>query len=589
MLNWGVYCGPSGLVVIDVDNKGGTDGTAELQRLLAEHEQLPKTLTVGTTTGGFHIYFKGSTKSRSKALGPGLDIKSKGGYVVAPGSRIDDRQYEVIRDNGVAELPGWVRAIVGCSDRPSTLPEGELLPEGDRNNTLTRIGGGLRAQGVGYDAIRAALDAVSEHHFEHPLPADEVATIARSVSRYEPRVAKAAADFPELPAAGKEPNTQSAELATILKDIDFKGLRPRKWFMRDRYISGFLSLLVSPGGVGKSTLTVLDALSLATGKPLSGFGVPRPVPVWMYNTEDPPDELYRRFWAMAIHHKVDPLSIGNIHISSGDEAPLVLAKTDKGDVVLNEDAFKTIKEYILKHGIKVMIIDPFVQSHALDENNNMQIARVTWALGRIARLTGCSILLVHHTRKPNEDGITDMHDARGASALVNAVRIAHVITTMTEEEAVRFGLPVERRRWYMRLDSAKANLNPPAEYADWYEKVNVSIPNGDDVGVLERVPLRDQAQERLDQAILASAHDVCRFLDGRSMSIAELHRQLTTDPGCVHLFESLTSVNRAREYLIKLAKTCPVYGDYVYNYEYREDGRPKHWVVASGREGSVME
>ncbi|MBI4497072.1 MAG: primase C-terminal domain-containing protein [Chloroflexi bacterium] len=60
------------------------------------------------------------------------------------------------------------------------------IPEGQRNATLTSLGGTLRRRGVGETALLAALTAVNAEQCDPPLPADEIGRIARSVARYAP-------------------------------------------------------------------------------------------------------------------------------------------------------------------------------------------------------------------------------------------------------------------------------------------------------------------------------------------------------------------------------------------------------------------
>lgn len=83
--NIGVACGErSGLDVLDVD---GEEGAASLAALEAEHGPLPVTFEAETGKGR-HIYFLHDPRMRNSArkLGPGLDTRSTGGYVVAPPS-----------------------------------------------------------------------------------------------------------------------------------------------------------------------------------------------------------------------------------------------------------------------------------------------------------------------------------------------------------------------------------------------------------------------------------------------------------------------------------------------------------------------
>jgi putative DNA primase/helicase len=100
--NVGIRVGAeSNLLVIDVDNKGGKNGSAELEILKKQYGPLPVTRIVRTPTGGFHFYFtfpewlKG--KPLKKELAPGVDLKFNG-YVVAPPSIIRDGSYEIVAE-----------------------------------------------------------------------------------------------------------------------------------------------------------------------------------------------------------------------------------------------------------------------------------------------------------------------------------------------------------------------------------------------------------------------------------------------------------------------------------------------------------
>jgi Bifunctional DNA primase/polymerase, N-terminal len=78
----------SGIVVLDVDADGGPESLAKLER---EGAPVPKTARTRTGGGGFHLFFRypGITEIRNSAglLGPGLDVRGEGGYVVVPPSR----------------------------------------------------------------------------------------------------------------------------------------------------------------------------------------------------------------------------------------------------------------------------------------------------------------------------------------------------------------------------------------------------------------------------------------------------------------------------------------------------------------------
>lgn len=109
--NIGLFPGASGLLVIDVDTKHGAIGDATMKTLQKEHGKLPETLTVKTPSGGWHLYFKKPEVEHigNNSIGEGIDIRCDSGYVLAPGSSIDGKEYTVIRNKPVAALPdAWV-------------------------------------------------------------------------------------------------------------------------------------------------------------------------------------------------------------------------------------------------------------------------------------------------------------------------------------------------------------------------------------------------------------------------------------------------------------------------------------------------
>ncbi|MBE9375575.1 bifunctional DNA primase/polymerase [Saccharopolyspora sp. HNM0983] len=71
---------------------------------------LPATYTVATPSGGTHYYFRnsGALRNTSGQLGPLIDTRGVGGYVVAAGSVLPEGGYELIDDTPPADLPGWL-------------------------------------------------------------------------------------------------------------------------------------------------------------------------------------------------------------------------------------------------------------------------------------------------------------------------------------------------------------------------------------------------------------------------------------------------------------------------------------------------
>jgi hypothetical protein len=137
------------------------------------------------------------------------------------------------------------------------------------------------------------------------------------------------------------------------------------------------------------------------------------------------------------------------------------------------------------------MVDPLIKAHALDENNNESMDYVCELLTKLSIEFNIAVDTSQHTRK-GALVAGDADNARGASATRDAGRLGYTLTTMTEEEAATFGIEPARRRFYVRLDKAKVNIEPPAEKATWFRLVGVRLgnatemyPNGDEVQTVE--------------------------------------------------------------------------------------------------------
>jgi len=91
-MNYGIACGQSGLLVVDLDVKNGDNGIANW-RSLSTNLNLD-TFEVETPSGGLHLYFWGEGfRNSAGTIARGVDLRASGGYVVGPGSETPEGTY----------------------------------------------------------------------------------------------------------------------------------------------------------------------------------------------------------------------------------------------------------------------------------------------------------------------------------------------------------------------------------------------------------------------------------------------------------------------------------------------------------------
>jgi AAA domain len=257
----------------------------------------------------------------------------------------------------------------------------------------------------------------------------------------------------------------------------FPATIPRRQFIYGRhYIRGFLSATVAPGGVGKSSLALVDAVAMTAGRDLHCIVPPKAIKVWYVNLEDPREEIERRVAAICLHFGIEGSEVEERLFFDGREIEIILASQHKSGAIVATSVADALCTALKANRIDVLILDPFVSAHRVTENDNGAIDAVAKTLGRIAGAANCAIECVHHTRKNNGAEIT-AEDGRGASALVAAARSVRVLNRMSEAEAAKAGMAAEERRSYFRSEIDKANLALAAK-AIWYRMASVALGNG---------------------------------------------------------------------------------------------------------------
>jgi len=218
-----------------------------------------------------------------------------------------------------------------------------------------------------------------------------------------------------------------------------------------------VGLLFGGGGGGKSFLTLHIAAAVASGQRLFDAWDVGQGPVVVVQMEDDADEVHRRIAAI---NRFDNYPDRDIYLyATPAPKPRLLTSAGRGDITGNRQAIHALIETVQSVHARLLIIDPLIRTHALEENANSEMIHLMDLWDGLARATGAAVLLVHHSTKAGRSGSTgDNSLARGAGVLTDEARWVAELGPLTDKEAQ--GIP-EADRWkYLALRVTKCNYGP---------------------------------------------------------------------------------------------------------------------------------
>ena len=254
----------------------------------------------------------------------------------------------------------------------------------------------------------------------------------------------------------------------------------RPWLARGYLLRGAVTVLSGASSVSKSTLAVGWAVSLALHQPLHRFAPACECRVLTYNTEDGLDEQRRRFSAVLRQFGAAPSALaGKVMRAGPHDVGTLLARDPAGRDLASTGAMVELQRLVAEFRPDVLILDPLVELHTAEENDNSALRAVMAQFRTMATEHQMAVVIVHHARKgASQASPGDTDTLRGASSIVGAARIVVTLAGMTEAEAQGFGLSADQRRSFFRVDSGKSNYSATHE-AEWFERLEYELDNGD--------------------------------------------------------------------------------------------------------------
>lgn len=467
----------NGLLVLDIDGANNPWLADDPDRL----EELAAAPTSLTPRGGRHHFFRQPTgrswRCTAGRLAPNVDTRAIGGYVVVPPSLVNGIEYIWLEGRELSmpskdlpEPPHWLvieldaltkrtevhTQIMSLGGLAFAASERDLIPEGQRNDALTRFAGTMRHAGMTQAEIAAALSQVNADRCVPRLDASEVDGIAASVARYSPgNNSKTANQQSMIWRQGDAPPIELMNVGALIA---------RHQSLRAPLIHGLLRRgetmnVIAPAKLGKSWLVLAMVLCVATGRRWLDTFQTVAGKVLIVDNELHPETLAHRIPLVAEHLGID--------VSDVKEAVSVLSLRGRLRDICALGAYLASLE---PGQFTLIVLDAFYRflPQGIDENDNGAIANIYNYIDYLADRLSCSFVLIHHASKGNQSFKTITDVGAGAGSQSRATDTHLVLRPHEEagvvvlEAAVRSSAPVRpvALRWTFPLWSPASDVDP---------------------------------------------------------------------------------------------------------------------------------
>lgn len=199
-----------------------------------------------------------------------------------------------------------------------------------------------------------------------------------------------------------------------------------------------VGVFVAPGGNGKTTLILYQAIHIVLGLPLFGHEVRKPGPVVIVTAEDARERLVARLRCIVQELELDPEATDRVRhgIRIADVSGGAFRLTAvRGDVVVpNDELDRVINDCCVLNPVLV-VFDPAVSFGVGESRVNDAEQGLIEAARKLRRACNCCVLYIHHTGKQvARDKLRDQYAGRGGSAFADGARMVHVLQTLDADE-----------------------------------------------------------------------------------------------------------------------------------------------------------
>lgn len=422
------------LLVIDIDRKNEKDGLLEFQEWESVNGKLPATAIAKTPNNGFHIYFYVDRpyKNSVSTVAEGIDIKTNGGYVVAPPSIVDGKPYEWANNNDIGLANENVYGFLNRS-KESTLEQlensealhlNQVISEGTRNEAMFRLASYLQTKGIDPENILKLVWAENNKKCNPPLSDSEIKTLVKSAMKYTN------GDNSYVDSTVTNSNVSKINEVNMIQTglITFGEIKEEEidWLIPGWIARGQITNIGGDGGSGKTTCICNVVAAVSSGRMCffedeSTYAPRPPGKVLFFSAEDDVSKtLARRL-------RKNGATMKNV---------LTMRMSDERREYL-ELGSPYMESLIAEHRPVLVVLDP-LQSYVpakIDMAKRNHMRKVLTPLFGWGEKYGTSFLIVMHTNK--KQGVSGRGKLADSSDMWDIAR-GVIMVGSTKEEDIRY-------------------------------------------------------------------------------------------------------------------------------------------------------
>lgn len=222
-------------------------------------------------------------------------------------------------------------------------------------------------------------------------------------------------DFARAPASGTTGGTAQPVRASTLAG---QTVRPVRWVVDEMVPQRTVTLLSGDGGLGKSWLAMMLAMSVVLGRAWLGRATVAGS-VFYFSAEDELSEVHRRLDAIARVWGVDLADLDPLRIVSLAEAPAVMAAPSPAGILAPTPLFSVFETWVSEDPPALVVVDTVADTFGGNENDRAQVRQFVGMLRGFAIRNDCAVLILSH---PSIEGMRSGSGLSGSTAWNNSVR-----------------------------------------------------------------------------------------------------------------------------------------------------------------------